>query len=74
MKRAAYLLLPVVACAMTRAAVAQLHVSETAEVKAVKITFHPAAEPRPALKCRLLPTMPDRALLTRAGGETVGSF
>lgn len=59
MKLAKYLLLPIAACAMSPAAVAQLHVSETAEVKAVKITLHPAPEPRPALRYRLLPAMPD---------------
>ena len=36
-----------------------LHVSETADEKALKITLHPAPEPRPALKYRLLPAMPD---------------
>lgn len=36
-----------------------LHVIKNADEKALKITLHPMPEPRPALKYRLLPTMPD---------------
>ena len=32
-----------------------VHVPETAEQKALRITVHPAPEPRPALKYQLLP-------------------
>ncbi|NQT14714.1 MAG: hypothetical protein HQ582_18300 [Planctomycetes bacterium] len=37
-----------------------LHVPETAEVKAVRVTIHPAAEARPALKYELLPPFLER--------------
>jgi hypothetical protein len=37
-----------------------VHVSETAEEKVLRITVHPAAEPRPALKYQLMPEFLDR--------------
>jgi hypothetical protein len=37
-----------------------VHVAETAEDKALRITVYPAAEPRPALKYHLLPEFLDR--------------
>ena len=37
-----------------------VHVQKTAEQKALRITVHPAPEPRPALKYQLLPELLDR--------------
>ena len=61
MKRALSLLLPlIVVCLQPLAAIGQtLHFSETSDQQSLKVTLHPAAEPRPALKYQLLPTMPD---------------
>ncbi|MHC4177529.1 MAG: hypothetical protein ACYSWU_08485, partial [Planctomycetota bacterium] len=65
MKRFLCLLLPIVVCAAPLTAIGQT-VSKTTggaggeeEPPAVKISLHPAPEPRPALKYRLLPAMPD---------------
>jgi len=60
MKRAPSVLLPlIVVCVQPLAAGQTLHFSEASDQQSLKITLHPAGEPSPALRYRLLPTMPD---------------